>query len=55
MYASYESFIAVSGLLAEQPLILCLGCRTNAPEEGCDHCTACIDALNTNDSVREAA
>lgn len=45
MYASYESYIAVSGLLTEQSLILCIGCRTNTPEEGCDHCAKCLEAF----------
>lgn len=46
MHATYEAFIAVSGLLEEQPLILCIGCRSAAPESGCDHCEACLNRLN---------
>jgi predicted amidophosphoribosyltransferase len=47
MFRNYEDFIAVSGLLEEQPEILCIGCKAKAPESGCDHCTNCLAALES--------
>jgi len=46
VYQTYEEFIAESGLLTQQTKILCLQCGTATPEDGCDHCTACLDKLN---------
>jgi hypothetical protein len=55
---SYESFIAVSGLLDQPALILCAtkGCTTE-PEAGCDHCATCLEAFEapTQTNLQEAA
>jgi hypothetical protein len=37
--------------------ILCIGCHKADPEDGCDHCAACLDLLNATDpgALAEAA
>lgn len=57
MHATYEAFIAESGLLDAKPEILCIECQVVTPEPGCDHCANCLAALDstTNELLQVAA